>query len=265
MRALLSTRLFAARRLEDAPLPLARTEGFPDLELFADPRHFDPLDRGEVSRVHGRLLRQRLHARWLHVGSATLNRLNDERCLAAFLDTSKGLGVEVVCADTRTWGVRQDAGMVQLENLKMGLLEVGIRLVLDLRRVDERIARRLPPDLGLCWDMAGSTAYEGDEGVREVRQMLGGVSRGRLMGVRASRLGDGRRLVPDRHEANLLDEVWSVQAPGVLVYDVDDPSGMGLERELRDTLAELRSFHNGDKRDRPLEGGGIFWASLAPG
>ena len=49
----------------------------------------------------------------------------------------------------------------------------------------------------------------------------------------------------------------------MLVYDVDDPSGMGLERELHETLEEIIAFHNGEKRDRPREGGGHFWAGLS--
>jgi hypothetical protein len=111
--------------------------------------------------------------------------------------------------------------------------------------------------------MAG---YRPDEGaaLREVEGLLRGTSRGRLFGVLVARQGVARRLVPEREEAEILEEIWRLQAPGSLIYDVDDPSGAGIEVELHDILAKLHDFHAGGDRPRP-DGGGIFWASLAPG
>jgi len=265
MRALLSTRIFAARRLDCAPLHLARRTGFPEVEIHAAPEHFDPFDLGAAQRAIAALQREGMRPRWLHVGAATLNQLGDERRMIAFRDVVRTLRVEAVVADTRAWGVRQDAGLLRIDDLKIRLLADNVRLVLDLRRIDERIARRLPSDLGLCWDMAGATAHDGEAGLDEVRGMFEGLARGRILGVRAARLEDGRRGLPDRQEARLLEEVWRLQAPGTLVYDVDDPSGFGVERELRDTLEALCAFHGGAKRDHPEQGGGLFWSSLAPG
>jgi len=265
MRALLSTRLFAHRPLADAPLHLARAAGFPALELYADPRHFDPFALGEVTRVGRRLLAEGLQAPWLHLGPAVLNQLGDERKLATLADVVRGLRLEVVTADTHAWGVRQDGTFLGLDDLQNAMLENGARLVLDVGRVDDRIVRRLPHDLGLCWDMAaGSLAHEGDE-AKQLDRMLEGMARGRLIGVRVAHQGDGIRQVPDTEEATLLEEVWRLQAPGTLVYDVDDPSGFGAEPELRDTLAALRGFHAGDKRRHPEGSGGLFWGALAPG
>ena len=265
MRALLSTRLFAHSPLGDAPLRLAREAGFPALELYADPRHFDVFALGEVTSVARLLAREGMQAPWLHIGPTVLNQLTDERRLATLADVVRGLRLEVITADTRSWGVRQDGTFLGLEDLKMTAQVNGARLVLDLGRVDERIVRRLPSDLGLCWDVAsGAIAHESDE-IRQVDQMLEGIARGRLVGVRVAHLGDGVRSIPDKHEATLLEEVWRLQAPGTLIYDVDDPSGYAVERELRFALDSLRDFHAGGKRAHPEDGGGVFWGALAPG
>ncbi|WP_373047065.1 hypothetical protein [Vulgatibacter sp.] len=266
MRALLSTRLFAAEPLDHAPLRMARDYGFTALELHAEPRHFDVFHPGEARRIASCLQIAGVTASWLHIGPAVLNQLTDERKLAAFADVVRGLRLEVVTASTHSWGVREDGTFLDLDALKLRVQANGARLVLDLARVDERVVRRLPSDLGLCWDMAGATSHDGDEQIREVDEMLEGVARGRLLGVRVAHLGeDGKRSAPDRHEATLLEEVWRLQAPGTLIYDVDDPSGFGAAIEVRDTLEELRSFHAGEKRAHPEGAGGVFWAGLAPG
>ncbi len=264
MRALLSTRLFACKPLDAGPLRMAREQGFPLLELYADPRHFDVFALGEVTRVGKLLQYEGMQAPWLHIGPSVLNQLGDERKLATLRDVIRGLRIEVVTADTHSWGVRQDGTFLGLDDLKMSAQVNGARLVLDLARIDERIVRRLPGDLGLCWDVAGVATHDSED-IREVDQMLEGVSRGRLLGVRVAHQGDGTREVPDRHEARLLEEVWRLQAPGTLIYDVDDPSGFGAEAELRGTLERLRDFHSGGKRPHPEGSGGLFWAGLAPG
>lgn len=265
MRALLSTRIFAHSPLADAPLRLARLAGFPALELYADPRHFDVFALGEVTRVGRRLLAEGMQAPWLHLGPTVLNQLTDDRKLAALGEVIRGLRFEVIVADMHTWGVRQDGTFLSLDALRAKAEVNGARLVLDVGRVDERIVRRLPRDLGLCWDMAiGAIAHEADE-VRQLDQMLEGIARGRLLGVRVAHQGEASRQVPDTHEATLLEEVWRLQAPGTLVYDVDDPSGFGAEPEIRDALHSLRGFHAGDKRAHPEDGGGLFWGALAPG
>lgn len=266
MRALLSTRLFASRPLDAVPLRLAKRHGFPELELHGDPRHFDFFRLGEVERVGTLLRREGVRAPWLRISPGVLNQLGDDRKLLAFGEAVRAMQFEAVVADTHSWGVRQDGTFLELDELKIRMLEQGTRLVLDLGRVDERIVRRLPSDVGLCWDVAASTAtHDGEEGIREVDEMLGGVARGRLLGVRVAHLADGRRQVPDAHEATLLEEAWRLQAPGTLVYDVDDPSGLGNERELAETLDALCAFHAGGKRRHPEDGGGLFWSALAPG
>lgn len=272
MRTLLSTRLFAARPLEEAPLRLALEYGFPELEIFGLPTHLDVLDLGQVQRAAGLLARMGFSAPWLHIGPSVLNRLGDERCLVAFGDAVQALRLRAVVADTRAFGVRQDGALVDLHDLAVQVQSSGARLLLDVGRFDERSLGRMPTDLGLCWDIAspqGEAAESSDEREEEERQelrrMLGSVARGRLLGVRVAAVRQGRRVPPDCHEALVLEELWRAQGPGALVYDVDDPGGQGSEPEIRRALEAIRSFHAGEKRPHPESSGGVFWASMAPG
>jgi len=265
MRALLSTRLFAVRPLDAAPLRLARRHGFPELELHGDLRHFDFFDLGEVQRVGALLAREGLRAPWLRVGAPVLNQLSDERRMLGLVEAVRALRLEAVVADMHTWGVRQDGAFQQVDELRTRLITNGARLVLDLPRVDERLLRRLPSDVALCWDLAGAITEDHPDATRLVDDMLSGLARGRLLGVRVAHLGDGIREPPDTHEAAILEEAWRLQAPGTLIYDVDDPTGFGVEREIVEVLEELRAFHAGEKRPHPAEGGGLFWSALAPG
>lgn len=264
MRTLLSTRLFCAKPLTFEGLQLARRIGFTDLELYSDGKTFDVLDAAQVRRAAELLGRTGLRAPWLHLSPAILARLVDDATLGLFTDVVRAARFEVVTVNAANWAVRPDQTFLSLDDLKFRMQSNGARLVLDLGRFDDRITRSLPPDLGLCWDLAVPLADEGDV-KREVGEMLGGFSRGRLAAVRVAHPGDGRRDVPTTREATMLEEVWRLQAPGTLVYDVDDPAGYGYDVDLRETLEQLRDFHAGSKRPHTEDGGGLFWAALAPG
>ena len=62
-------------------------------------------------------------------------------------------------------------------------------MTLDASHPDDRLLGRLPPDIGLCWDIATAERPGVDEA-------LGPRARGRLVGVRVAHDQDGRRAVP---------------------------------------------------------------------
>ena len=66
-------------------------------------------------------------------------------------------------------------------------------------------------------------------------------------------------------QASVLEEVWAQQAPGFLVYDVEDPAGFGGVADIEDVLDSLRAFQAGEGRVHTESSGGIFWAAMAPG
>jgi hypothetical protein len=256
VRPILSTRLFAAGPLRAPELALACDRGFCDLELLASPRHLDVLDASSVRRTAAELARAGVRAPWLHLEQPLLNQLTGRGALERLGDAIAAFSVRTVAASTRSWGVRDDATFLDLDELRGQVETAGARLALDLSQVDDRVVRRLPPDIGVCWDLAGA------EDPRQGDDLVAG---GRLLAVRVARLADGQRAVPDRHEAELLEEVFRLRAPGDLIYDVDDPSGFGAIGELSRVIDELHEFHAGAKRPHPEDGGGLFWASLAPG
>jgi hypothetical protein len=173
--------------------------------------------------------------------------------------------LEAVIADTQAFGVRQGGSPPDLDALALAVHGAGARLVLEVPVLDERLLGRLPPNLGLAWDLATPWPVPDEELRASVEGTLCGLARGRLVALRAARLEGGRRVAPGPREARVLESVWRLAAPGSLVYDVDDPSGFGAELEIRELLARLRDFHGGGQRPHDEEGGGLFWASLAPG
>lgn len=255
MRPVLSTRLFACGPPRAAEVDLARAAGFLDLEIHAGPRHLDVLDPGAVRRVARELRRAGLRAAWLHLDQPVLNRLRERGTLERLGDAVRLLEAGAVAASLRAWGVREDAAFLDLDALRTQIEISGARLALDLPQVDDRVLRRLPGTVGVCWDLAGA------EDAAEADVLSAG---GRLLAVHLARPVDGRRGLPDRREAQLLEEVFRRHAPGDLIYDVDDPSGFGAMSELEHVLDDLRAFHAGAKRPHPEQGGGLFWASLAP-
>lgn len=256
MRPVLSTRLFAPGPLRARELAPAIRRGFSELELLAHPHHLDVLDRAAPRAAARELARVGARASWLHLEQPLLNRLTERGALPRLGEAIRALDVRTVAASTRSWGVREDGTLLDVDALRAQVETAGARLALDLTQVDPRVLRRFSSNVGVCWDLAGAEdPAEGDDLV----------AAGRLLAVRVARIADGRRAVPAEREAGLLEEVFRRAAPGELIYDVDDPSGFGAVAELEDVLDQLHDFHAGSKRPHPEEGGGLFWAALAPG
>lgn len=263
MRTLLSTRLFSNQVLTPEPWLLARKFGFTTLELYADGKNLDVLNPGQAERIAWLAEAMGVHAPWIHLGPAVLDRLVDRESLVALGDLIRRLRLQMVTADTRRWGVAPGGTFLNLDDLRVECITNGARLVLELGRFEESVLQRFPPTIGICWDMA-APGLEEEQAIRDVEEILGGMARGRLIGIRVAHRGDGIREVPAEREARILEEVWRLHAPGALIYDVDDPSGFGAEVELRGSLEAIRDFHAGGSRPTTEEGG-LFWAALAPG
>lgn len=263
MRTLLSTRLFSNQVLTAEPWLLARKSGFTTLELYADGQNLDILEPGQVERIGWLAESMGVHAPWLHIGAAVMDRLTDRTQLVRLGDVIRQLRLQMVTADTRKWGVSPTGRFLNVDDLRVECITNGARLVLELGRFEERVFDHFPPTIGICWDLA-APGLEEEEAIQQVENILGGMARGRLIGIRVAHCADGRREVPTEREARILEEVWRLHAPGALIYDVDDPSGYGAEVELRSALDSIREFHAGGKRPTTEEGG-LFWAALAPG
>lgn len=275
MRALLSTRLFAAVPLDFSALELARRAGFPTLELYATPRHLDVLNPGERRRLRHLLRDSGTTAPWLRASGALLQQLLDANVLADFADVLAELQVRKVTAGLRTWPWPGHGPSLDFDELSLRVEEAGAQLVIDAHRLDDpRLSRSISFGRGrqarpswkgeLSWDLANERE-NAPLSREEVDQMLGDTARGRLQGVRASHWANGHRAPPGTREAVLLEESFRLHAPGILIYDVDDPTGFADPAEYEDVLHQLRTFHEGGMRP-PTEGsGGVFWASMAPG
>lgn len=271
MRALLSTRLFSAAPLDARALELALRAGFPSLELYASPTHADLTDAAELGWLRRLFRSAGVRTPWLHASKAFLEQLSEPAVLAGFADTLTALGVRVVTAELRQWPAPPG---LDWDELSLRAAEAGAQLLIGAHRLDDPRLSRSPSAGGirwrgdLCWDLApiGAAGGAGRGGgaptKEELRLMLGRTARGRVVGVRASSWAEGVRKPPGQQEVLLLDEVYRAHNPEVLVYDVDDPLGFAEAEEL---LEEIRSFHSGEKRPPSDEGGGIFWAALAPG
>jgi len=265
VRALLSTRLFAAAPLDEWHVRFARRHGFPSLELYASPRHLNLLGPGEPERLRDLVRSEDAQAPWLHVGRELLARLVDPGMLHRFSLAVETLGVRVVTATLRSWPRPKAGAMLDLSDLLASAGEAGARLVVDVDRLDARSLRKLEYGVGICWDLGGPTlGMQLDKA--EIDDLLEHVNRGRLHAVRASHRLDHHRDAPGPREALLLEEAWRLHAPGTLVYDVDDPTGFGSLADYEAVMADLHAFHSGEMR--PPHGGtkgGFVWGALAPG
>lgn len=265
MRALLSTRLFAAAQLDEWHVRFARRHGFPSLELYASPRHLDVLAPGEPERVRDLVHSEGVRATWLHAGRELLDRLMDPDELHRFSVAVETMRVEVVTATLRSWPRPRGGAMLELSELRASAEEAGARLVVDVDRLDARSLRKIEYGVGISWDLGGpALGMQLDKA--EIDDLLEHVNRGRLYAVRASHRLDHHRDSPGPREALLLEEAWRLRAPGTLVYDVDDPTGFGSLADYEAVMADLHAFHSGEMR--PPHGGdtgGFVWAALAPG
>jgi sugar phosphate isomerase/epimerase len=262
VRTLLSTRLFAAHRLDEHALNLARRAGFPALELFADPGHLNLFDRDEVDSVVGLLAARGMRAPGLFVSLATLSRLGERQDRSAFARALRQLHVEAVVLPKRPWASAESLSFPHTSDVVFSIQEAGAMPVLNFCRAQERILRHLRRDVGLCWDLAW-TGPGGPEEIAEIDTILGYLVKGRLRAVRVAHVEDGMRVVPGLREELLLRQAWKLHAPATMVYDVEDPSRFGSMAELTTILEDLRAFHTG--RMHAEAGGGVFWAALAPG
>lgn len=269
MQTLLSTRLFASRPLgEDALLRAARA-GFPSLEIFASPPHYDPLDAAQTEELVELLASLRLDATWVHLDVPVLAELGAggpwERLTAALI----ALDVEMVTVPTRPW--RQDGTpMPDLRDLLLRVEQAGARLCLDFSSAKERAMQHPPKGVDFCWDLAGQSAGEVGVGVAEgdaaiVEGVANLFHHGPLGGVRVAHLEGSHREPPTEREARLLEGLWPHLVPRTLVYDVEDPSDGDSPAELQRIFREIHSFHSGEKRPPGQRRGGVFWAAMAPG
>lgn len=265
MRALLSTRLFAAAPLDATHVRFAVRHGFPSLELYAAPGHLDVLAPDEPERVRDLVHGMGVRASWLHASRALLEQLLDPKRLHRFSEALETMRVEVVTTTLRSWPRPRGGAMLELSELMVQVEEAGARLVVDVDRLDAKSLRKIEYGVGISWDLGGQgLGLELD--LEEIDDLLLHVNRGRLHAVRASHRIDHLREPPGAREAVLLEEAWRLRAPGTLVYDVDDPSGFGSRAEFEAVMADLKAFHAGEMRPpRPGLQGGIGWAALAPG
>lgn len=264
MHTLLSTRVFANQLFNPEPWLLARRFGFTTVELFADGETLDIFDSIQVERIGVMAEAMGVHIPWIHLGPAVVDRLSDRGCLHSFGDTIRKFHLQVVTAGPRTPALSRIGVGWGVDDLRVEAMTSGARLVIDLERLDGEIVQGFPSGVGVTWDLGALDPADDDEVAAGVERFLGGNARGRLAGLRVAHRGERLREVPGEREARLLEQIWKVHVPATLIYDVDDPSGFGAEVELKDTLEELKDFHSGGKRP-PSEGGGVFWAALAPG
>ncbi len=262
MRALLSTRLFAATPLDLRTLLFARKGGFPSLELYANPGHLDLLRGGEASSVLQLLDSTETRAPWLRMSHLLIDRLADQRLHGRFVDALAELQIQVVTAALHS--LPRDGSSMDLEELMLLVEEAGARLVLDVDRLDPADLRRLPWNVGIGWDLAGPEEEPQVE-IAAVDETLGQVGRGRLSAVRAAHRIDHLREPPGEREALLVQEAWHIRGPGVLIYDVDDPTGFGSLADYEAVFAEIHAFHSGGRLPPGHSGGSIFWAALSGG
>lgn len=261
MQTLLSTRLYAWRPLDEDALRHAAGEGFPSLEIFASPRHFDPLDPAQTEVLVERLGSQRVAAKWMHLDLPILTRLGQGDVWDRLTSALIALGVQVVSLPSQPW--RTMRRLPELRQLHQRAQQAGARLALDFTAVGQGAVPHPPPDVELCWDLAWP-AESDDEDARQVERIAERLPERALGGVRVAHLEGRHRGPPTEREARLLEDIWPHLVPQTMIYDVEDPS-QGASAELQRIMREIHSFHSGEKR--PLEGdrGGIFWASMAPG
>lgn len=269
MRALLSTQLFAALPLQADALRLAREAGFPSLELFGSARHVDLFHPAERRRIQHLLSSTGTRAPWLHLHADLLDSLRDDNLLAALPDALAELGVEVVTAALLDWPLPSGGQSLDLDELRIRTAEVGTRLVIEADRLDRKAFSRSTTGpmrwLGeLCWDLA-SLSGSAPLSMEEIESMLDGTTRGRMAALRASHGSRDRREPPGPREAVIVEETMRSHGPEVVIYDVADELGMASLSYYREILEQIRTFHEGGMLPPRDEGGGVFWASMAPG
>lgn len=255
MQTLVSTRLFSDSPLDPASLSLLRDRGFVTLELFATPRRVDLGSPAEARRLGRELEAQGMRAPWIHLSESYLPVLGREIRLEELTATLVAFGVEVVILPRAAWSPQ--SGTPELSELRSYVQRAGARLLADARSLQDAPVVESPA-LGFCWDLAFHE--EVDPGAEEA--WLQALPRWRLQGVRVAHGRDGHRDPPGEAEARLLEDLWPRLAPGTLVYDVETRGGAA---EIRHAVDEIRAFHLGERRPPGERGGGVFWASLAPG
>ncbi|AKU92790.1 hypothetical protein [Vulgatibacter incomptus] len=161
MRALLSTRLFAAAPLEASALQMAARAGFPSLELYAQPPHTTLLGPGELTRIRRELRAAGVKTPWLRLGAELLGRLRSPSLLSDLVDALEALQIRVVTASMASLPKPRSGATLELDELALHVEEAGARLVLDTGDLATAAVRSLPLGIGLGWDLADYPAPPG--------------------------------------------------------------------------------------------------------
>ncbi|HLV60055.1 MAG TPA: hypothetical protein VKY51_01490 [Fredinandcohnia sp.] len=255
MQTLVSTRILSGTSLEPRFLRQLRDRGFVALELYATPDTFDLRFTARARSFRRQLEAAGMRVPWVYLGEAYLPRLGSMLRFEELTATLVALHAEALVLPRAAWDA---AGLpTALDSLRTYVQRAGARLILDAHAPEDRPVVEAP-DLGFCWDVAPCV-----HGPEIGEEALARLPRWRLQGVRVAHLRDGHhRDPPGEEEASLLEDLWPRLAPRTLVYDVEAPGGLAA---LGHALDEIRAFHLGERRPSGRRGGGIFWASMAPG
>lgn len=254
MQTLVSTRIFSDTPFEPRSLRLLRERGFVALELYADPRWIDLRSPAKARTFRRQLEAVGMRTPWVYLAEAYLPQLGAELRLEELTATLIALQAEALVLPRALWDT--EGGPTGIVQIRSYVQRAGARLIVDARSPADRPAIGAP-ELGFCWDIAFHAEMP------EVEEAaLAVLPRWRLQGVRVARHHEGHRDPPGVDEARLLEDLWPRLAPRTLVYDVE---GRGGVAGLHWALDEIRAFHVGERRPPGRKGGGVFWASMAPG
>lgn len=255
MQTLVSTRLFENSPLEGRALRLLLERGFLTLELLATPERLDLRSPSRARLLRRQLEMAGLRAPWIYMDESYLPLLGRELRFEELTATLLAFKTEALVIPRAAWATpRSQAALLELRSYAQ---RAGTRLLADAESLGDRPVVA-SPEIGICWDVAFL-----EESEREAEESrLDELPRWRLQGVRLAHGRDGFRAPPGERQALLLEDLWPRLAPRTLVYDVETT---GSEAELRRTIEEIRAFHSGERRPADRRGGGLFWASLAPG
>lgn len=253
MQTLVSTRLFSDSPIDGEALDLLAERGFVALEIHATPKRLDLRSPTEAELLRRHLEAEGFQAPWVYLAPSYLPHLGRELRLHELTATLHALRAEALVLPREAW--IQAQGLPKISEIRSYVQQAGARLLADARSLDDAPAID-SPELGLCLDVAFHPDAEAEA------ERIEAVPRWRLQGVRVAHCRDDFRDLPGEEEACFLEDLWPKLAPSTLVYDVETGGGRA---EIGHALDEIRAFHMGERRPPERRGGGVFWASLAPG